>query len=762
MLEKIITIKNVAKFRDYDLLGKDIRFQKYTVVYGDNGKGKTSLAGIFRSLSKGDTAFVLSKKTIGATEEPYIKIKHSNGITEFKKGAWDNKNKPPVITVFDSNYVNENVFSGNRVEHNHKKNLAYLVIGEDNVELASQIEDLNSKAKDSTKEINEVKKWIQDSIKGSLSFEEFLSLEKDEEIDSKIEKQQELIASVKQADVIAKKQSLKKISLPALERLSIEKLLQLTLDDISKDVEEKVRLHVEYLGENGESWVENGFHYHSQNNETCPFCGHKTDDSILLKLYSQYFSIEYKNLKKKIADTRDDFQQAWQLNKLLEIQSVIGENNTLFQFWESHLSTEKFDFDTEFLNTVWNSILADGNSMLENKGQSLLEAQPITETFHSAFEKLSMVQGIVTQYNAWVDKINGLIVSKKSSIAKTSIAEEQKNLDRFANIKIRFSVPENEWCSKYTLLLKSEDETKKKVAQMRKDLKKQSESVIDKYQKDINRLLKNFGTDFSIVESKPTFQGKSPSVTYSLSINGESIPLGTDEDNDKPAFKTTLSEGEKSALAFAFFIAQLNNDVNLKDKVVVIDDPVTSLDEDRKICTKQEILKVAQIAQQVIILSHDRYFLKSVKEDLDNANSLCIKRDGENSRIDLWDIELDTMNSYHRDFHKMKNFSEKGVGDTKDVARCVRPVLEYYLRMRFPEEFETTEWLGNFIEKIRNADSKSRLVKFKGSLDELSDINEFSKKYHHNDPNSETNLQKLNDSMLRPWVNRTIEFIRNT
>ena len=292
MLEKIITIKNVAKFRDYDLLGKDIRFQKYTVVYGDNGKGKTSLAGIFRSLSKGDTAFVLSKKTIGATEEPYIKIKHSNGITEFKKGAWDNKNKPPVITVFDSNYVNENVFSGNRVEHNHKKNLAYLVIGEDNVELASQIEDLNSKAKDSTKEINEVKKWIQDSIKGSLSFEEFLSLEKDEEIDSKIEKQQELIASVKQADVIAKKQSLKKISLPALERLSIEKLLQLTLDDISKDVEEKVRLHVEYLGENGESWVENGFHYHSQNNETCPFCGHKTDDSILLKLYSQYFSIE--------------------------------------------------------------------------------------------------------------------------------------------------------------------------------------------------------------------------------------------------------------------------------------------------------------------------------------------------------------------------------------------------------------------------------------------------------------------------------------
>lgn len=762
MLEKIITIKNVAKFRDYDLLGKDIRFQKYTVVYGDNGKGKTSLAGIFRSLSKGDTAFVLSKKTIGATEEPYIKIKHSNGITEFKKGAWDNKNKPPVITVFDSNYVNENVFSGNRVEHNHKKNLAYLVIGEDNVELASQIEDLNSKAKDTTKEINEVKKWIQDSIKGSLSFEEFLSLEKGEEIDSKIEKQQEIIVSVKQADVIAKKQSLKKISLPALERLSIEKLLQLTLDDISKDVEEKVRLHVECLGENGESWVENGFHYHSQNNETCPFCGHKTDDSILLKLYSQYFSTEYKNLKKKIADAREDFQQAWQLNKLLEIQSVIGENNTLFQFWESHLSTEKFDFDTEFLNTVWNFILADGNSMLENKGQSLLEAQPITETFHSAFEKLSMVQRIVTQYNSWVDKINGLIVSKKSSIAKTSIAEEQKNLDRFANIKIRFSVPENEWCSKYTLLLKSEDETKKKVAQMRKDLKKQSESVIDKYQKDINRLLKNFGTDFSIVESKPTFQGKSPSVTYSLSINGESIPLGTDEDNDKPAFKTTLSEGEKSALAFAFYIAQLNNDVNLKDKVVVIDDPVTSLDEDRKICTKQEILKVAQIAQQVIILSHDRYFLKSVKEDLDNANSLCIKRDGENSRIDLWDIELDTMNSYHRDFHKMKNFSEKGVGDTKDVARCVRPVLEYYLRMRFPEEFESTEWLGNFIEKIRNADSKSRLVKFKGSLDELSDINEFSKKYHHSDPNSETNLQNLNDSMLRPWVNRTIEFIRNT
>jgi len=75
--------------------------------------------------------------------------------------------------------------------------------------------------------------------------------------------------------------------------------------------------------------------------------------------------------------------------------------------------------------------------------------------------------------------------------------------------------------------------------------------------------LKLFGVDFRIEETKTSFQGGRPSVNYCISINNVLIPLGSQETDDRPAFKTTLSDGEKNTLAFAFFLAQLSKDENL-------------------------------------------------------------------------------------------------------------------------------------------------------------------------------------------------------
>ena len=761
MLEKVVSIKNIAKFHNYNLRG-DIHFQKFTVIYGDNGKGKSSLAGILRALSTGDTAFVLSKKTIGSTDEPYIKIKHSNGVTEFKNGMWEGKSVPPSIIVFDSTYINENVFSGNRVEHNHKKNLYYLVIGEKSVNLASDVEELTIKIKETSKEIGEIKKWIEDSILGNMPFAEFLALGKDDQIDKKIEKQQEILSSVKKAKEIADKPKLEKILTPEFNYEEFISTLRITLDDLSKDVEVHIEEHCGKLGIDAEVWIEQGMNYCDSAYLTCPFCGEPITSNKLIRLYSQFFSAAYKDLKEKIKKYQSEFLIQWDLNKLIEVQKVIGDNDTLFEFWRDHIEFDKFEFNVDALKHTWNSILLMGKDAIKEKLHSPLDELFISDEFESALKSLTVVVNMLQTYNLWCDELNLKIEQKKVAIGKTSVDEQQKKLDCFKNIKIRYSVPEEGWCIQYVKLVASEAEMKGNKEQKRSELKKISEATIVKYQTDINRFLENFGADFGIRETKTSFQGNTPSASYSLFINGESIPLGSDDSINKPAFRTTLSEGEKSALAFAFFLAQLQNDSKLKDKIVVIDDPVTSLDEHRKVCTKQEILKVAQIAAQVIVLSHDPYFLKNIKNDVSDANSLCITRNSDGSTIDAWDVELATMNSYRRDFYKLKNFLEKGRGDTKDVARCIRPLLEYYLRMRFPEEFEPGEWLGDFIKKIRTANPSSSLVKFQTTLGELSDINDYSKKFHHSDPDHNANLENLTDSELRPWVNRTLAYIRST
>jgi wobble nucleotide-excising tRNase len=56
-----------------------------------------------------------------------------------------------------------------------------------------------------------------------------------------------------------------------------------------------------------------------------------------------------------------------------------------------------------------------------------------------------------------------------------------------------------------------------------------------------------------------------------------------------PDFKTSLSEGDKRTLAFAFFIASTESDSNLSNKIIIIDDLMCSLDLNRS--SKLEVLK---------------------------------------------------------------------------------------------------------------------------------------------------------------------------
>jgi len=52
MLEKIVQVKSIGRFRNYAANG-DVTFHKLTLVYAENGRGKTTLCAILRSLQTG-------------------------------------------------------------------------------------------------------------------------------------------------------------------------------------------------------------------------------------------------------------------------------------------------------------------------------------------------------------------------------------------------------------------------------------------------------------------------------------------------------------------------------------------------------------------------------------------------------------------------------------------------------------------------------------------------------------------------------------
>ena len=96
-----------------------------------------------------------------------------------------------------------------------------------------------------------------------------------------------------------------------------------------------------------------------------------------------------------------------------------------------------------------------------------------------------------------------------------------------------------------------------------------------------------------------------------------------------------LSDGEKNFIAFMYFREQVLGDVssNFKNKIVVIDDPVTGLDQDSFIyvekmialmidecinAEKHDYAGIGKLIKQMFILSHDKFFYDAIEQYKDN------------------------------------------------------------------------------------------------------------------------------------------------
>ena len=104
------------------------------------------------------------------------------------------------------------------------------------------------------------------------------------------------------------------------------------------------------------------------------------------------------------------------------------------------------------------------------------------------------------------------------------------------------------------------------------------------------------------------------SSSYQLVINKTAIDLGDGRTpGHRPSFKNTLSAGDRSTLALAFFLANLKGlDPEPATRIVVFDDPFNSQDAFRRLRTIHAIKKVGLDCAQVLVMSHDAGFLRQV------------------------------------------------------------------------------------------------------------------------------------------------------
>lgn len=745
-LKKIVRIKNIGKFHQGGISGGE--YGKYTLFYGGNGRGKTTLCAVLRSMKASDASIIQDRHTLGETAPPEAQLLLNTGCATFINGQW--QNRQDALHFFDSTFVTENVHAGEQVSTDHRRSLYRVIVGAKGVKLAEEVDALDAKVTDITSKISTEKRAIQQHVPAGITFEKYIDFAPDPDIDAKITEQKAKIKGASQSAEIASKPLLKSQSIPSLPATLLSALGK-TAASVSADAAKEVEQHLaKYkFDKDGQGWLATGLqHVH---NDSCPFCASNVKGNSLVDLYRQYFDKAYADFKSELVTLRSQVLQNLSEAEGLRTKSRFEEIAKDVEYWRTF---GKVDFaSVAVLNSIPGKLAAlheEATKSIQAKIASPLDVID-TSALQTAVAEWQVIADELKSCNDSLVKANGGIQAIKTSTATVNKAALDATLVELEAVKKRYSPQVKALVDGYNALIASKAALVAEKEAKKNALDTYDATVLSKYHNAINDYLTQFGAGFRIQKSEKTYVGKVPQWMYTIEINRCSVDVTKKAGQGEPSFQTTMSAGDRSTLALAFFLAQLDLDPNLKDAVIVFDDPFTSLDEFRRAMTAKTILRVGQKASQVIVFSHDKYFLKALA-DAGKAvqfETFQISSTKKNSSIDMWDLEREVKEGYLQDHVALKEFYEGHGGDAKAMRTMMRPLLEKYIRYRFPNQIPDGKWLGDMLGIIASDPNHPLTSQYQ----DLDDINTYTAPFHH-DPNT-----AFNDDEVRTYVGRTLAIV---
>src|SRR6266481_8125902 len=111
MINSIQLLRNIGLFESVSTAA-NIPLARLTLVYAENGRGKTTLAAILRSLATGDAIPIAERRRLAAQHPPHVVLECNGGPTAamFQNNAW-NRTLAKLV-VFDDVFVDQNIHSG--------------------------------------------------------------------------------------------------------------------------------------------------------------------------------------------------------------------------------------------------------------------------------------------------------------------------------------------------------------------------------------------------------------------------------------------------------------------------------------------------------------------------------------------------------------------------------------------------------------------------------------------------------------------------
>lgn len=766
MINKLQLLRNIGQFDSVNGAA-NIQLAKLTLVYAENGRGKTTLAAILRSLASGDPVPINERKRLASQNPPHVVIDYGIGqpAAIFQNGNWV-RNLPNLV-VFDDHFVDQNVYSGLTVESEHRQNLHELIIGSQGVMLNRQHKNFMDQIEIHNTALRAKAAAIPSNERGELTVDEFCDLPDQANIDGAIQTAERDLAAAKEQNKIQETLEFSILDLPEFDIETIGSILPKDLSTLDSSAAEKVKNHLIALAGDSERWVSEGMLFapvlsDDQSTVVCPFCAQDLNSSPLLDHYRAYFSEEYNDLKRIISDTLISVKQTHGEEAKATFERLVGLTFQKKTFWSKFCDVPEIQIDTATIFQAWQSALVAITNIIELKQGAPLDQMTISEEIQEAVAIYEEHRQIVFELNQRLQETNLLIQQIKLQAANANLVALNNTLIRLKSIKARYSPAIVPLCTDYLVEKVNKAATELLRDQAKQALEQYRIGIFPNYQNAINIYLSRFNAGFTLgnVTSANTRGGST--CNYNVLINNIPVPVsGGISVSGTPSFRNTLSAGDRNTLALAFFLASIDQDPDLANKIVVVDDPVSSMDEHRALTTVQEIRSLAQRVDQVIVLSHSKHFLCSIWDGAHHISgaSIHIVRNVVGSTIQTWDVNQDSITENDRRHKLLREYVALNIGINRIVASAIRPSIEAFMRVAFPEHFPPGTLLGPFRGICEQRVGTAQEILNAVNIQELRELVEYGNKFHH-DTNPAWDTELINDGELLGFVRRTLQFAK--
>ncbi len=357
MIEHLRLLRNIGQF-DSVAPPEQLALTPFTLIYGENGRGKTTLAAILRSLATNDSSLVEERHRLGAQHPPHIVIDHAQHQCIYEDGAWSEN--LPNLAIFDDTFVSTNVCSGIELQPAHRQSMHELILGEQGVALSSVLQGHVSRVEEHNAALRELSDAIPAEDRGPYDVVAFCNLSEDPGIDTKIREAERRVAAAKSGDAIRQRPGFQPIVIADFYEEGIKEILRQSISELDVEAANRVRSHIEKLEQGGENWVADGVKRISSvsadgDTEVCPFCAQDLDGADLIAHYRAYFSEAYEALKSTIRSTGIAIGEAHSGDAQAAFERNLRNAVETREFWKAFAELPEIAIDTAEIARRWNT-----------------------------------------------------------------------------------------------------------------------------------------------------------------------------------------------------------------------------------------------------------------------------------------------------------------------------------------------------------------------------------------------------------------------